>query len=311
MDLQLLKTTACLTGLGLCTTMLGCQSVGKQDYYQPHSHHGETVHQVPQAYPSYSSPTVTQPAPTAPTYTPNAPMYTPKRQQPTLIAPPGQNAPMNVPMAPPAVPGVAPYGDPNGGLRPVPAPTSWIPAPNGGYMPAGYVNDPYATAPWVPQQQQPAYMGPLGLITPADNSYRVQPAFPTQGQQANPLWTSPNAQVQFLPVNHNTLNHNSPVVTQNSGQTLFAPGWQERQTVTLGNNSQMSNPWQEQQHANNPVSLNTILIPQKPMTLAEQTRFPYGPGEQIMISPPSTLLVEDWPVKVAEAELVKGEGGSN
>ncbi|MAT14004.1 MAG: hypothetical protein CMJ46_01895 [Planctomyces sp.] len=222
MELQFIKTTACLTSLGLCGTFLGCQSAEKQDYYQPYSHRSDMVQQVPLMPHSQPTPMVQQPL-SEPPQQPAAlgPMYTPK-QRPTLIAPPGHNAP---PMAPPAVPGVAPYGAPDGSIRPVPAPTSWMPGQPGPYLPTCYE------------------------------------------------------------------------------QSMFAPGWQERQTYAPGQVSQFIPPWQQA----SPVAYNNVSFPQQLLAIPpRQPETPQRP-EPIMVSPLASELVEEWPSKVelTEPEVIE------
>ncbi|MCA9039897.1 MAG: hypothetical protein KDA65_06055 [Planctomycetaceae bacterium] len=290
MDFQFIKTTACLTGLGLSASVVGCQSVDKQDYYQPHSHHVGRVQQVPQAYPtqstpSHSAPVYSQPTPVYPQPVPSAPPAAPRQNHPTLIAPPGSPAPM----APPAVPGVSPYGAPNGGVKPVPAPTSWIPSPQGGYMPASY-QAPHLSAPWVPQPG-PNYMGPIGLITPET---------PRAPAAQLPFAVTPQGEpIQFLPV-----RFDAPTVAQNSGQAMFSPGWQNRQTTWGGQNLSSTMPWQASQNSGNPVMLQTILLPQQ--AEIDQTQIFPGQNDQdrFRIMPPSSELVEDWPLKIDASEVV-------
>ncbi|QDU78940.1 hypothetical protein Pla110_06440 [Polystyrenella longa] len=301
MDFQFIKTTACLTGLGLCSSLVGCQSTDKQDYYQPHGHRGEMVQQVPQAHSVHSAPGYSQQAPMHPSQMnslpqndarpmQSGPLYTPKQQhQPRLIAPPGQGGSLSPPMAPPAVPGVAPYGAPNGGVIPVPAPTSWVPAPQGGYMPASYLQPQQVSGPWAPHVQQ-NQMGPFGLITP--ETPRTFAPVPMHS-------VSQAEQVKYLPVRFDSSN-----VVQNSGQGLFAPGWQDRQTEWTGNRLQMTTPWQMQQNVVNPVVLNPILQPQSANRFVTREG---TSGQQFMISPPSSTLVDEWPLKVDETELVNVE----
>lgn len=276
MEFQLIKTTACLTSLGLCGAILGCQSADKQEYYQPHSHRADMVQQVPLMPRSQSVPMVQQPmAAPSQSHAMPGPVYTPK-QRPTLIAPPGHQAP---PMAPPVVPGVAPYGAPEGGLRPVPAPTSWLPGQPGPYLPTSYESSAQVATPW-------------GLeLNSGNGSGLIRP-----GQS--------NAE-QLVPI-----HVNAPGGMVNAGQTMFAPGWQERQANVPPQANLLSgtpaNPYGHPQWGM-PVAFNDTQVPQQ--FLAVPPRQPDAPQrpEPIMISPFASDLVEAWPsrMELAEPEVME------